>query len=77
VDSSIEKAVSENSWFVWSKHVLMQLETDSKCLRELKEEITKLRVEVGQLKVKSGVWGLIGGAVPVAVGLVVWLIKSK
>jgi hypothetical protein len=77
MDGSLEKEVSADSWFAWSKHVLMQLETDTKCLRELKEEITKLRVEVGQLKVKSGVWGLIGGAVPVAVGLVVWLIKSK
>ncbi|MBW1812509.1 MAG: hypothetical protein JRJ39_02205 [Deltaproteobacteria bacterium] len=69
--------MSEDSWYVWSKHVLMQLETDGKCLRELKESITKLRVEVGQLKVKSGIWGLIGGAVPVAIGLAVWLLKTS
>ena len=32
-----------------------------------------LEIELATLKVKSGVWGLIGGAIPVAVGLLVWL----
>lgn len=70
------KDVSEDSWFAWSKHVLMQLETDAKCMREIKQELTKIKVEIGQLKVKSGIWGLIGGAVPVAIGLAVWLLKT-
>ena len=69
--------ISENSWFAWSKHVLMQLESDAKCMREIKIELTAIKIEIAQLKVKSGVWGLIGGAIPVGIGLAVWFIKTS
>ena len=72
--------VSENSWFAWSKHVLMQLETDSKCLHELKKEVFALKIEIQGLKkdmqYRCGVWGMIGGALPVALGLAIWAIKN-
>lgn len=70
------KTVEENSWFVWSKHVLIQLESHSKCLNEIKKEQTAIKVEIAKLKVKAGIWGLISGAVPVAIGLGIWLIKQ-
>ena len=34
-------------------------------------------IELAVLKVKSGVWGLVGGAIPVALGLLIWFIQSK
>ena len=77
MDKELEDKVSADSWFAWSKHVLMQLEADTTCLRQLKEEITKLRVEVGRLQIKSGAWGAVGGAIPVVVGLAIWLLKSS
>lgn len=73
-DKGIEQ-LSENSWFVWSKHVLMQLEKDSQCLYEIKKDLADLKVEIERLKVKSGVWGLIGGAIPVAIAMGVWLVQ--
>jgi len=77
VDKEHERYVSENSWFAWSKHVLLQLETDTKCLTDIKKELTDIKVEIGKLKVKSGVWGMVGGAIPVAVGFILWLLKSS
>ena len=71
------KDVSDNSWFAWSKHVLMQLEQDTKCMLEIKKDINAIKIEIAQLKVKSGVWGLIGGAIPVAVGLAIWLLTKN
>ena len=69
--------VSDNSWFVWSKHVLMQLERNSKCLNEIKQELTLAKIEIARLKVKSGVWGAIGGAIPVCVAIGLWLVTKK
>lgn len=61
---------------MWSKHVLMQLEMNSKCLNEIKAEITNAKVEIARLKVKSGVWGAIGGALPVCVAIGLWLLTK-
>lgn len=71
------ETISSDSWMAWSRHVLHQLETDTKCLYEIKREITLLKIEIAKLKVKSGIWGAIGGAVPLAVGLAIWLIKIQ
>lgn len=32
-------------------------------------EIADLRVEIGMLKIKSGAWGVLGGAVPSAIAI--------
>lgn len=72
---------SSNSWFAWSKHVLMQLEHDAMCLSEVKKELTNIKVEIARLKVKSGIWGAIGGMLPVIsailIGLLIWYVKTK
>ncbi len=78
MDDKTIKHISDDSWFVWSKHVLMQLENDSKCLHEIKKELTDIKVELGRLKERSNklsaIYGLIGGAIPVAIMLgVKWI----
>lgn len=74
-----EKFISENSWFAWSKHVLHQLEVDSKCLYEMKRELTEIKIELNSLKkdiyYRSGLWGAIGGALPATVALCIWFFK--
>lgn len=67
---------SENSWFACSKHVLLQLESNTKCLHEIKNELTSIKIEIAKLKVKSGIWGMIGGVIPVAIGIAIWLFKK-
>lgn len=72
--------VSENSWFMWSKHVLMQLENDAKCIATIKRDQSAIREEIAALKVKAQVWGLIGGAIPaavvLAVAVIVWVVRK-
>ena len=45
-------------------------------LERLEENVTLLRVDVGGLKIKSGVWGLIGGMIPVAIIVILWLVRE-
>ena len=78
-DEDIQE-VSENSWFAWSKHVLMQLENDAKCIATIKQQQALIREEIAALKVKSQVWGLIGGAIPaaviLAVAIIIWIVRK-
>lgn len=76
-----------NGWTEWSKFVLKELERLNECYEQLRidmtgsflqirEEIAKVRIEVGMLKVKAGVWGLLGGLIPAIGILLIWLIKT-
>ena len=40
------------------------------------KEVTSIREHVAVLRVKAGVWGLIGGAVP-AIGILLWAIITR
>ena len=73
-----------NGWEIWSKHVLKELkrlsdasESFPKAMQKLTEkvndELTELKTEVAILKVKCGIWGLIGGVVA---GCVIYLSRS-
>jgi len=66
-----------NGWKEWSKFVLKELERLNECYETLDQKMDKLSKEVAMLKVKSGVWGLIGGAIPVAVALAIWILRTK
>jgi len=68
-----------NGWEKWSKYVLGELKEIKQTLREIhdaevsnakyiEQELSKNRVEIAQLKVKAGAWGVLGGLIP-AVGL--------
>ena len=43
---------------------------------ELKDAIASNREEIGKLKVKAGIWGALGGAVPVVIALAWMLIHT-
>lgn len=38
--------------------------------------ISSLKVDVALLKIKAGIWGLIGGAIPVCTALLIWLLRT-
>ena len=44
---------------------------------KLHEKIEKLQVDVATLKVKSGMWGMIGGAIPVLITVVIYIFVRK
>lgn len=77
---------SSDSWDEWRRHVLAELvrlnaKNDSidrsiDMLREeLQEELSRMNVELVTLKLKSGLWGMVAGLIPVTIALAMKLIK--
>jgi len=64
-----------NGWAEWSRHVLKELERLDHCYEELNKQCTRVNIEMNILKVKAGIWGLIGAAIPVVIGLAVLYMK--
>jgi hypothetical protein len=53
-----------NGWNEWSRHVLAELERLNNCIICLEKDTRQMYEEIAMLKVKSGLWGLIGGLLP-------------
>ncbi len=55
------------SWEEYQRLVLQKLKEHDACFNKLSDEVAVLRADVKALNVRSGVWGLIGGAIPVVI----------
>jgi len=44
---------------------------------KVNELITNARLDIAGLKVKSGIWGLIGGSIPVLITIVLYICLRK
>ena len=73
--------MENDTWKEWSKHVLAELkrlsDKSDQLDRKLDDRLTQLAVEIAKLKVKASVWGMLGGALPVLIGLLVWLLETR
>ena len=65
-----------NGWNEWKNLVLRDLKQNKEDHDKIIDSINAIDNSIVALKVKSGVWGLIGGAIPVVIGLAYVLIKS-
>ena len=65
------EAQKTNGWHSWGKHVLAELERLDRCHISAENQIERLLIEIAVLKVKAGIWGLIGGALPAIAAIVV------
>ena len=74
---------STNGWTEWGKFVLKELERLNKVIADLissynnelkaiRKEMKERDEEIVGLKIKSGVWGLIGGLIPVLIVLILF-----
>lgn len=45
--------------------------------KEIFKRLNNIDVKLAKLSVKSGIWGLIGACIPVAIGLAVVIFKSQ
>ncbi len=68
--------VSGNGWDEWRKFVLMELRRSNKSHESADRRLDIISEDIVALKVKSGVWGLVGGMIPVALLLALWLLKG-
>ena len=67
---------NENGWNEWSKVVLRKLDDHSAKLEKVGTEIVKMRERLARLEVKSGIWGIVGGAVVLIVALGISWVKG-
>jgi len=65
-----------DTWNEWSRHVLKELERLNASTGDIYEKVNQVRIEIAMLKVKAGIWGAIGGAIPVVVALAMWILKK-
>lgn len=61
----------ENGWSEYQKLVLSELKRLSVNQEEIYRTLDKMREHVAELRVKSGLWGTIGGGL-VAVSVLLW-----
>ena len=57
----------DNGWQKWQEHVLNELERQGREQNNLSAICQQILCDIATLKVKSGIWGLIGGFIPVAI----------
>ncbi len=68
--------VSDKSWPANRQLIAFQLDQLHAKLDDLQRQVAALHGEILVLKVKATGWGLLGGMVPVALALLVWLFKG-
>jgi len=59
-----------NGWNEYQKLVLHELHELNLKFDKNSQDIQNIREQVAKLKVKSGVWGAIGGMIPIIIALV-------
>ena len=62
-------ADENGDWREYKKLVMSEMERHSGHLCRLEKKIDNLRNDVVMLKVKSGVWGLFAGLIPVTIAI--------
>lgn len=69
--NQLEESVQEhtnpgNGWDEWGRHVLSELQRLNTNLETCGKSITCIKTDIAMLKVKSGLWGVLGGIFVVA-----------
>lgn len=44
---------------------------------KVNEQITLVRIEIAKLKIKSGIWGLMGGLIPIVIMIGLYLLFNR
>lgn len=60
-----------NGWDQWAKYVLHELERLDRCNSSTRKEMVTARIEIASLRVKAGIWGMVGAAIPVGIALAI------
>ena len=72
----MKEADNDNGWNEYKKMLLSDRKNNRENFEKLFEKIDEIRVDIATLKVKSGIWGAIGGLIPVAIMIAYLLIKG-
>jgi len=67
---------TDNRWTTWGKHVLSELERNNNDHVAMFRRLGEIDRSIVELKLKAGIWGLLGGMIPVVLGLMLFLLKG-
>jgi len=65
-----------NGWNEWGKHVLRELERLDSNIDKINVRLIGIEKNIAGLKIKARMWGALGGAVPVALAILVYIVKK-
>lgn len=65
-----------DGWKEYQVHVLAELKRLNGSYIGLDEKVDKLCKDIAVLKVKSGIWGLMGGIIPIIIFLGIWILQG-
>jgi len=68
---------NSKSWNEYRRFVVEKLDAHSINFDEVFKRLNKIEVELAQLKIRAGVWGLLAGAIPVLIMLAIIIIRWK
>ena len=68
--------MNSNGWNEYEKMVLKDLGDLSEQIQLLRKDIGKLQVDIAILKVKAGIWGLMGGLIPSVTALAFFMMNK-
>lgn len=68
--------VGDDDWQLYQKLVLAQLAELKADVKHLEGELAKVNTSIVTLKIKSGVWGLVAGGLPVITALAIHYLKG-
>lgn len=58
----------------YAYHTKEELKRLAACVADLYEKHNANSIDIATLKVKAGIWGLIGAAIPICVSVLAWLL---
>ena len=61
-----------NGWSKYEKMVIDKLGDHDDKFNGIENKLTQIQVDIATLKVKAGVWGGIGGLIPVVIAIVMF-----
>jgi hypothetical protein len=67
--------MEDNGWGEYKREILYRLADLKEDIESLCEDVAKVKAELDNIKVKSGIWGALGASLPIALGILYQLVK--
>jgi hypothetical protein len=66
-----------NGWSEYQKLVLSELKRLDNDITDLGNKVDRVRIDLAMVKVKVGLWGMVGGTIPAAIAFLYTILQMK
>lgn len=66
-----------NEWNRYQELVLSKLKNLEEGQDKIEDRLSKIEIEIAMLKIKSSVWGAIGGSIPVLIMILIEFLRKN